>query len=82
MSLFDDIMKNQTAITMNSINNCREPIKSTSINKILKPGSYKPSNIIGPEMIKATIDPIPISVRLAIKNKESQQPRIPLKSKN
>jgi hypothetical protein len=65
----------------NSTNNCREPIKSASINKIIKPNSFKPSNIIGPEIIKAAIDPIPLSIRLAMKNKESQ-PRVPLKSKN
>jgi len=30
---------------------------------------FKPSAIIGPEIIKAPIDPVPISVRLAIKNR-------------
>ena len=48
----------------------------------MKPNSYKPSNMIGPELIKSTIDPIPISVRIAMKNREAQQPRVPLKSKN
>ena len=44
---------------------------------------FKPSAIIGPEVIKAPIDPVPISVRLAIKNRDQQQqPRPPLKSKN
>ena len=42
---------------------------------------FKPSAIIGPEVIKAPIDPVPISVRLAMKNREGQ-PRPPLKSKN
>jgi hypothetical protein len=65
----------------NSTNNIREqPPKSNSINKIVKPANFKPSNIIGPELIKPAIDPIPISVRLAMKNKD--QPRVPLKSKN
>jgi hypothetical protein len=53
----------------NSTNNMREPIKSNSINKIIKPNTFKPSNMIGPEVIKAAIDPVPISVRLAIKNR-------------
>lgn len=66
----------------NSTNNMREqPVKSNSINKIIKPNVFKPSNIIGPEGIRPAIDPIPISVRIALKNKE-QQPRPPLKSKN
>lgn len=64
-----------------STNHIREhPIKSNSINKIVKPASFKPSNIIGPEIIKAAIDPVPISVRIAMKNKDL--PRMPLKSKN
>ena len=42
---------------------------------------FKPSAIIGPEVIKAPIDPVPISVRLAMKQRENQ-PRPPLKSKN
>jgi hypothetical protein len=58
----------------------REPIKSTSVNKIIKPNVFKPSNIIGPEIIKPHIDPVPISIRMAIKARE--QPRVPLKSKN
>jgi hypothetical protein len=66
----------------NSTSNHREPIKPTSINKIIKPASFKPSNIIGPEIIKAAIDPIPISIRLAMKNRDREQPRVPLKSKN
>lgn len=65
----------------NSTNNMREPNKSNSMNKIIKPNSFKPSNIIGPEGIKPAIDPVPISIRLAMKNKEPQQ-RPPLKSKN
>jgi len=60
----------------------RDNIKSTSVNKIIKPNNFKPSNIIGPEIIRAAIDPIPISIRIALKNKEIQQPRLPLKSKN
>lgn len=60
----------------------REPIKSNSINKIIKPNVFKPSNIIGPEIIKPPVDPVPISVRIAIRNKEALQPRPPLKSKN
>jgi hypothetical protein len=59
----------------------REPTKSNSMNKIIKPNAFKPSNIIGPEAIKPPIDPVPISVRLAMKNREPQQ-RPPLKSKN
>lgn len=59
----------------------REPIKSTSINKIIKPNNFKPSNIIGPEIIKPMIDPIPISIRLAMKNREKEA-RGPLKVKN
>ena len=66
----------------NSTNNNRELTKPTSINKIIKPASFKPSNIIGPEVIKAAIDPIPISVRLAMKNKDRGQSRVPLMSKN
>jgi hypothetical protein len=54
----------------------------SSINKIIKPNVFKPSNIIGPEIIKPPVDPVPISVRIAIKNKEALQPRPPLKSKN
>jgi hypothetical protein len=44
-------------------------MKSNSINKIIKPNNFKPSSIIGPEIIKPMIDPIPISIRLAMKNR-------------
>lgn len=53
----------------NSTNNMRQPMKSNSINKIIKPNNFKPSSIIGPEIIKPMIDPIPISIRLAMKNR-------------
>jgi hypothetical protein len=66
----------------NSTNNVREPTKSTSVNKIIKPNVFKPSNIIGPEIIKAAVDPVPISVRIALNLKNREQPRFPLKSKN
>lgn len=36
--------------------------------------------MIGPESIKPIIDPVPISIRLAMKGKD--QNRIPLKNKN
>ena len=36
--------------------------------------------MIGPEAIKPVIDPVPISIRLAIKMKDQQ--RMPLQSKN
>jgi len=61
----------------------REPCKSNSNNKIIRPNVFKPSNIIGPEIIRAVIDPVPISVRISLKNQNREiQPRIPLKSKN
>lgn len=34
-----------------------------------KPGKIKPSHMIGPETIKPVIDPVPISIRLAMKMK-------------
>ena len=64
----------------NSTNNMRDQNRSNSIqNKIAKPPKIKEGNIIGPETIKAFIDPVPISVRLAMKNREQ---RVPLKTKN
>ena len=65
----------------NSSTNVREQInRSNSIQqKIPKPAKLKPSNMIGPETIKPVIDPVPISVRMALKNKD---PRVPLKLKN
>lgn len=46
---------------------------------ISKPNKIKSTNIIAPESIKPSLDPIPISVRMALKNKEM---RVPLKNKN
>jgi hypothetical protein len=36
--------------------------------------------MIGPEVIKPSLDPIPISIKMAMKQKEQQ--RVPLKNKN
>lgn len=65
----------------NSTTNGRQQAnRSNSIHqKIHKPLKMKPSNMIGPETIKPVIDPVPISVRMALKQKDQ---RVPLKSKN
>ena len=65
-----------------STNNIRDPIKEKSLPKIVRPAVFKPSNMIGPEIIRAAIDPVPISIRVAMKIREQQQPRLPLKNKN
>lgn len=61
----------------------REPLpRSNSIqngNPLTKPNKIKPGNVIGPETVKPSLDPIPISIRMALKNKEV---RVPLKIKN
>lgn len=66
----------------NSTNNLAVP-RSNSIqnnhNRVPKPLKAKPSNTIGPEIIKPSIDPIPLSVRKAM---GAPMSRPPLKSKN
>jgi hypothetical protein len=48
----------------------REKRKSSgSKNAIPKPAKIKPSHMIGPEIIKPIIDPVPISIRMAMKGK-------------
>ena len=62
--------------------NVRDRRKSSAGKNIVpKPAKIKPSHMIGPEAIKHMIDPVPISIRMAM-NKVKEQPRLPLKSKN
>jgi hypothetical protein len=50
--------------------NVRDRRKSSAgKNVIPKPAKIKPSHMIGPEIIKPIIDPVPISVRMAMKGK-------------